>query len=621
MPNKLLIVESPNKVKTIQKYLGDEYEVKSSVGHILKLSTKGEYHLGIDFDNWEPIMIVDSTKTKIIKELKDAAKNANEILVATDPDREGEAIAKNLVDTLKVQDKYKRIKYNEITKEAIEYAINNPLEIDENLVKAQKTRRLLDRIIGFKLSELMQKKIKNAPTMPSAGRVQSIALKLVCDREKEIELFIPIKYSKIEANIDNFNNPTFYYKLADKDFDNDNTWISPTKIEKIYNDVKTNNKLRIIDIKITKSKEKQIIPFKQSVLYKDAKYSSQVVQSSAQSLFEHGLISYPRTDSTRISESFIQKAKKYIAEKFGNEYVANDVKGFSGEQDAHEAIRPTNIELTPDFAKINYSLNEIDAYIYTLIYNRTISAIMATPIRETHHYDLLNKTATNEYYFKTSYSKLLFDGYYKVLGYPEMPSLIPNYQIGDYLDVNEYIRLDKQTQPPARYNDGSLIKKLDDIKVGRPSTFASTVSVIKKRLFVETHDDKTLHPTEFGKTVLEKLINGFPKTINEEYTAQVEEVLDEISDGKQDYKKLLQDFWDKFNVNYEWATETIEISILPQELVNEKCPNCGSDLIYRYTKLKKQKFIGCSNFPACRYVKNIEDSKPNKWRFFRKKAK
>jgi len=167
---------------------------------------------------------------------------------------------------------------------------------------------------------------------------------------------------------------------------------------------------------------------------------------------------------------------------------------------------------------------------------------MATPIRETHHYDLLNKTTTNEYYFKTSYSKLLFDGYYKVLGYPEMPSSIPNYQIGDYLDVNEYIRLDKQTQPPARYNDGSLIKKLDDIKVGRPSTFASTVSVIKKRLFVETHEDKTLHPTEFGKTVLEKLINGFPKTINEEYTAQVEEVLDEISDGKQDYKKLLQDF-------------------------------------------------------------------------------
>ena len=277
--------------------------------------------------------------------------------------------------------------------------------------------------------------------------------------------------------------------------------------------------------------------------------------------------------------------------------------------------------MTPDFAKINYSLNEIDNYIYTLIYNRTISAIMATPIRETHHYDLLNKTTTNEYYFKTSYSKLLFDGYYKVLGYPEMPSSIPNYQIGDYLDVNEYIRLDKQTQPPARYNDGSLIKKLDDIKVGRPSTFASTVSVIKKRLFVETHEDKTLHPTEFGKTVLEKLINGFPKTINEEYTAQVEEVLDEISDGKQDYKKLLQDFWDKFNVNYEWATETIEISILPQELVNEKCPNCGSDLIYRYTKLKKQKFIGCSNFPACRYVKNIEDSKPNKWRFFRKKAK
>ena len=621
MSYKLLIVESPNKVKTIQKYLGNDYDVKSSVGHILKLSTKGDHHLGINFQNWEPIMIIDSTKSKIIKELKEAAKDADEVLVATDPDREGEAIAQNLIETLKIENKYRRIKYNEITKEAIEYAINNPLTIDENLVKAQKTRRLLDRIIGFKLSELMKRKIKNAPTIPSAGRVQSIALKLVCDREREIESFIPIEYSKIEAVIDNFNNSTFFYKLENKDFDNDNTWILPSKIEKIFLDIKTENKLKIVDLKITKSKEKQIIPFKQSVLYKEAKYSSQIVQSSAQSLFERGLISYPRTDSTRMSESFITKAKEYIEKKFGREYIANDIKGFSGQQDAHEAIRPTNIELTPDFTKHEFTLNDVDTYIYTLIYNKTISAIMASPIRETHHYELLNTGNNNYYYFKTSYSKLLFDGYYKIIGYPEMPLNIPNYKIGEYLNVKEYIRLDKKTQPPARYNDGSLIKKLDDIKVGRPSTFASTINVIKKRLFVETHDDKTLHPTEFGKTVITKLIDGFPKTINEEYTAKVEEVLDDISDGKQDHKKLLQDFWDKFNLNLDWATETIEISILPQEMVNEKCPNCGNDLIYRYTKLKREKFIGCSNFPACRYVKNIENSKRKKWKFFGKKAK
>ena len=620
MSNKLLIVESPNKVNTIQKYLGDDYKVMSSVGHILKMSTtRGEYRLGIDFENWEPIMSIDAAKSAVIKDLKEAVKDADEVLVATDPDSEGEAIAQNLVNILKVENKYKRIKYNEITKEAIENAIKNPLEIDQNLVKAQKTRRMLDRIIGFKLSNLMKEKIKNAPTIPSAGRVQSIALKLVCDREKLIQNFIPVLYSKIEASLIDDSVAVFYYP-ENKDFDNDNTWIRPDKIESLFKTINKNKTLEVINKKNSSRKEPQIIPFKQSILYKEAKYSSQVVQSAAQNLFETGLISYPRTDSTRLSASFIAKAKSYITEKYGKEYVANEIKGFSGDQDAHEAIRPTDIYLTPLEAKEKYNLSDVNFNVYTLIYNHTLCALMTTPVRQIYSYELLNYSDHINSFFRMSFSKVTFDGYYKVLGYEEDKN-IPEYEIGQKLDVKEYIREDKETQPPARYNDGSLIKMLDDIKVGRPSTFATTVSLIKKRLFVTTVNN-SLHPTTFGMLVNEKLISGFPETITEEYTAQVEEKLDEISEGKIDYKNLMEEFWNKFNNHLANATETIEISVLPQELVNEKCPSCGSELIYRYTKAKKQKFIGCSNFPACHYVRNIDGSEAkSKKRFWKKSTK
>ncbi|AWX69244.1 type I DNA topoisomerase [[Mycoplasma] anseris] len=611
MQDKVLIVESPNKVNTIQKYIGNEYSVLSSVGHILKLSTGGESGLGIDFDKWEPIMIKDNTKTKVIKELKEAIKNAKEVLIATDPDREGEAIAQNIVDTFKIEKKYKRIKYNEITKEAIEYAINNPLKIDDDLVKAQKARRMLDRIIGFKLSNLMKNKVKNAPTAPSAGRVQSIALKLVCDREKEIESFIPTLYAKIIAKINDYTEASFYFKNQN-DFDNDNTWIKRAKAEEIIKFLNNEKSLVVTDFKISKRKEAQITPFKQSVLYKEAKYSSLIVQGSAQRLFERGLISYPRTDSTRMNENFILKAKNFIEKQFGSEYVADDVKGFSGQQDAHEAIRPTDITLLPNVATKEYELNEVDAYIYELIYNKTIAAIMKTPIREIYHYDLSH----GEYNFKMSYSKVIFDGYYKIFGY-ENPKELDKYEIGEKIKVQEFIKEDKETNPPARYNDGSLIKMLDDIKVGRPSTFASTVKVIKERMFVETINN-ALHPTAFGRIVLEKLVEGFPKTMNEEYTAEVEEDLDEIAQGQRDYKILMASFWEKFNNNLDEASKTMEISVLPQEFINEKCPECNNELLYRYTKIKKEKFIACSNFPKCRYTRAIEN---NKKKFFKKKTK
>ncbi|ENY54173.1 DNA topoisomerase I [Metamycoplasma alkalescens 14918] len=610
MSEKIMIVESPNKVNTIQKIVGDKIIVLASVGHILKLATGGINNLGIDFENWEPKMIPDPLKKTIISNLKKATKNADEVLIATDPDREGEAIANNLITTLKLENKYKRIKYNEITDEAIKFAIENPLEIDKALVNAQKARRMLDRIIGFRLSELMKKKVKNAPTNPSAGRVQSIALKLVCDREKEIEEFQPILYSKINVLLKNELEAILYLK-NNKDFE-DNTWIDQEHAKKIYADLLASDyKLLIDDIVVSKRTESAYTPFKQSVLYKEAKYNSKTVQSSAQKLFETGLISYPRTDSTRLSESFVAKARNYIKEKFGEAYIAKEIKGFSGKQDAHEAIRPTRIDLDPEAAKNQYDLNEIDAYIYKIIYDKTIMSLMTCPKKEIYKFNLKNSGQN----FRMSFSKVIFDGYYAYAGKEETIQ-IPNLKIGDVIDAKEFIKEDKQTQAPSRYNEGSLIKKLDDIKVGRPSTFASTISVIKQRLFVELIDGH-LVPTEFGKVVLEKLLSSFPKTINEAYTALVETELDLISEGKEDYKKLMQDFWNKFNARYDDIKDQIDITTLELNKLNEQCPLCNADLVYRYTKIKKQKFIGCSAFPKCNYIRNIDN--PGR-KYFRKKT-
>lgn len=612
MSEKIMIVESPNKVHTIQKIVGDEIKVLASVGHILKLSTGGLNNLGIDFENWEPKMIPDPLKKTIISELKKAVKNADEVLIATDPDREGEAIANNLITTLKLENKYKRIKYNEITDEAIKFAIENPLEIDKNLVEAQKTRRMLDRIIGFRLSQLMMQKVKNAHTNPSAGRVQSIALKLVCDKEREIENFNPILYSKINANLINGLSVPLYLK-ENKEFE-DNTWLNREQANITYNELLNSNyELVVDDISVSKRKESAYTPFKQSVLYKEAKYSSKTVQSSAQKLFEAGLISYPRTDSTRLSESFINKAQKYITNRFGENYVAKEIKGFAGSQDAHEAIRPTYIELTPEEAKTKHDLNEIDFYIYKIIYDKTIISLMTCPEKENYRFNLVNGNNN----FRMSFSKVIFDGYYAYLGKEEIIN-IPKLQIGDILKVGEFIKEDKKTLPPARYNEGSLIKKLDDIKVGRPSTFASTISVIKQRLFVELTDGHLI-PTEFGKIVLEKLLTSFPKTINEEYTAKIEAKLDLISEGKEDYRELMQKFWDSFNERYDDVKDQINITVLEVNKLDENCPLCNSQLVYRYTKIKKQKFIGCSAFPNCHYIRNIETQ--NKGFFRRRKAK
>ncbi|MFV8469928.1 type I DNA topoisomerase [Mycoplasma sp. Sp48II] len=600
----LIIVESPNKVNTIQKYVGDDFEVIASVGHILKMKTTGTYGFGIDMEHWEPEYSADSTKKKVITQLKTAVKNANHIYIATDPDREGEAIGYHLVEYLKLEGRYSRIKYNEITKDAILKALAKPLELDYNLIDAQKARRMLDRIIGFRLSKLMRTKLKQAPGTPTAGRVQSIALKLIVDRENEIRAFIPEKYATLGAKIgkDNFA----YYFDASVTGDRKD-WIIESQLEEFKKYFATAKKeLLVTDVKVSERKVPAMQPFKQAVIYRKSPLSSQTTQYVLQKLYEGfgdgGLISYPRTDSTRLSQDFIDQAHSYIEKKWGKDYIASEVKGFSGDQDAHEAIRPTHIELTPTSAKALYNLTESEFKIYKMIYDNTLQALIKQPIREVTAYTYQN----GSYTFRNSYSKIKYDGYYVVTG-KESEDIDPSYQVNQAIPVKDFIFEDHETKPVARYNDGSLIEALDNIKVGRPSTFAATVKIVKDRNFA-VKEANALVPTQFGEIVLKDLISGFPTIISEDYTAHVEAELDQIAEAQISKDVVMQDFWDKFVTEFEKADSKIETYTFPLKEFETPCPLDGGILVERFNK-KNQAFVACKNFPKCKYTASLPETK------------
>lgn len=615
----LVIVESPNKVQTIKKYLGKDYEVLASVGHILKMKTSGQFGLGIDFENWEPEYSLDSTKKKVVEQLKKGVKEAEHVYIATDPDREGEAIGEHLVNYLKIKDKYSRLKYNEITEEAILNALKHVGKIDEALVDAQKARRMLDRIIGFRLSYLMKNKLSNSPTNPSAGRVQSIALKLVIDRERIIQAFIPEQYSKLTAILAQNKLEAFYFNPENPSEKKD--WIFKEDLDslKTYFE-KTDKKLTVSDVKSTERKVSAIQPFKQAVLYRKSPFSSAVTQIAAQKLYEGygdgGLISYPRTDSTRLSDTFVRHGHEFIAKKWGKDYISEEIKGFSGDQNAHEAIRPTSLYLDPESAKAQFSeMTEQEYKLYKLIYETTLQALIKQPKRMSTSYTYTN----GEYQFRNNFSKITYDGYYVVTGIPA-DDIDPRFKKGDVLDVDSFIFTDHETKPIPRYNEGTLIEALDEIKVGRPSTFATTVKILKDRQYVETKEG-TLWPTEFGTIVLDKLINSFPKIINEDYTAKVEEELDQISEDKLEKNTVMEDFWKRFEESYKEASETMEKTTLKVTQLDEPCPDDSGILLERFNK-KGQKFIGCKNFPNCRYTRSIEGEpqKTFKRNFYKKSS-
>lgn len=613
---KLVIVESPNKVETIKKYLGNDYEVMASVGHITKLSTKGDSGLGIYLTNWEPQFVLDPSKREVVKKLKEAVKKAEKVYIATDPDREGEAIGDHLVKYLKIGDKYSRIKYNEITKEAILKAIDNPGELDEPLIEAQKARRMLDRIIGFKLSQLMKKKMTNSPTNPSAGRVQSIALKLIVDRENEIKAFVPKGYHKLEAKLTDKLSASIYqsnHETGEKD------WIYPEELNdvKANIDVEPKHVIKVTDIKESSKKLTTLVPFKQAVLYKRSPYSSRSTQACAQKLYEGygegGLISYPRTDSTRLSQHFLDQARAFISKKWGDNYILKEIKGFAGDQDAHEAIRPTNINLSPDMAKKQYpEMSDTEYNVYKLIYEHTLQCLINPPIRSNKQYTFKKEKVE----LRLTCSKILFDGYYIVKGEKDEIE-DPNYRLKQEVNVLEYIITNHETQPKPRYSEGSLIEALDNIKVGRPSTFASTVKIVEDRNYA-TLENGSLHPTQFGEVVLEKLLKHFPDIINEGYTAEVEAELDLIAEDKTAVQPVMEDFYSKFTKSYLDATTTMEHTTFALTKIDELCPEDHGNLVVRTSKRGEQ-FVGCENFPKCHFTKSLDNGEGNKKHFFRRR--
>ena len=595
---KLVIVESPSKTKTIGKYLGNDYKVVSSKGHVRDLSTSGKFGLGVDVDNnFTPNYVPITGKKKVISELKKDCKASEKVFLATDPDREGEAISWHLYDSIGLKDnEYERVLFNEITEPAIKEAMKHTRKIDYNLVKSQETRRILDRIIGFRLSKLMQSKTGGK----SAGRVQSVALKLIVDREREIEAFIPEEYWTIEALFDNFSSDLEKYKGNKIELKNEE---DANKVLKELQD-----KFKIINIETKEKNKKGVMPFTTSTLQQACStkfnFGSTRTMTVAQKLYEGkdigtetvGLISYMRTDSTRLSDLFVNDVKNYIKEQYGEAYDGNVkiAKKKENVQDAHEAIRPTSIKRTPESVKKYLTPDEYK--IYSIIYYRALACLMSdAKVKQTSI--ILDN---NGYEFKSTGQVTIFDGFLKVYkNYMNTEDVeLPELNVGDELTSNEIKKEQHFTKPVPRYTEASLIKEMESLGIGRPSTYAKTMDTLKKRAYV-TVTDKKFFPTEIGIETTDKLQEFFSNIINVEYTANMETELDEIADNKMDNIKVLSDFYNDFEPLVEKAFTDMEKK--EPTKTGEICPNCGSELVIR--KGRYGEFTACSNYPKCTYIK------------------
>lgn len=610
---KLVIVESPSKSKTIEKYLGSDYKVVSSKGHIRDLATTGKGGLGIDIENdFTPSYVISKDKKDTVKELKAALKKCDEVYLASDPDREGEAISWHLAEVLDVdKTKQNRVIFNEITKNAVIQAFETPRTIDMDLVKSQETRRMLDRIIGFKLSGLLKNKIKSK----SAGRVQSVALNLIVQREKEIEAFVSEEYWTMDA-------------LVSKDKKQFKASLSKIngKKAKIKNEAEAKNieaackgeyKVTKIEKKVKKKQPK--LPFITSTMQQEAStklnFSSKKTMSIAQKLYEgisvkgnhEGLITYMRSDSTRLSDVFVKEAFNFIEHTYGKQYVGHvHQKNSKNAQDAHEAIRVTHIEYTPESIKSDLTNDEYK--LYKLIYARTIAYLMAPSLSDGVSVVIEN----NGHEFNASGSTLTFDGYLKAYKDYEQnkDEVLPELSKDEVL---ENVKLESKqhfTEPPLRYSEARLIKEMEENGIGRPSTYASIIDTILKRTYVEqiksseNSKTKVFKPTEQGILTDQKLQEYFSSIINVTYTADMEKDLDAIAEGHKESVKELREFYDKFVPLLDEAYENME-KMAPVK-TGDICPECGSDLVYRNGRYGR--FISCSNYPECKYTKGEEEN-------------
>jgi len=599
---KLVIVESPTKCETIKRYLGEDYIVKASYGHIRDLATKGKGGLGIDVDhNFAPAYVINNDKRKVVYDLKKIADESEEVILATDPDREGEAIAWHLAQVLNLDVKTnKRLEFHEITRDSINEALKNPRTIDLDLVASQETRRMLDRIIGFKLSSLLNKKIHSK----SAGRVQSATLKLVYDQELEIEKFVPEEYWKIDASI-LLNNKEYEVSFICDETGKKNI---ETKAEAEHILSLLKDKMNVDSVETVIKTVESKVPFTTSTLQQEAfsrlKFKTDKTQRVAQSLYEGiqvngehvGLITYMRTDSTRLAPIFVERASKYIIETYGKEYLGKPKAFKAGEltQDAHEAIRPTSNHRTPE--SVRSFLTPEQYNLYKLIYNRTLASLMKGKKEET----LVAHLSSNGVKFKLEFTRTLFPGYeivYKdeeeIKHYKNLPSI----NVNDQLTIVKKEIEQKFTTPPSRFSEAKIVKTMEEVGIGRPSTYASTISTLKKRKYVD-EEKGILNVTEQGKKTAHVLIKYFPNIVDAKYTADMETKLDTISEGDSSSLDILSKFYDEFMKQFNKVQKVMYVDEpIP---TGEKCPKCGAPLVYK--EGKNGQFIGCSNYPNCKYV-------------------
>ncbi len=614
MTDKLIIVESPAKANTIKKFLGGNTKVVASMGHIRDLPKS---KLGINIENnFEPEYINIRGKGDLIKELKKDAKSAKKVYLATDPDREGEAIAWHLSYILDVdKDKITRVTFNEITKSAVQKAIKEPRDIDVNLVDAQQARRVLDRIVGYKISPILWKKVRRGL---SAGRVQSVAVKLIVDREEEIEKFIPEEYWNIYVKLlDEKSKKTFEAKFFGKDKKKQEIH-SQEEVDEILSSIK-DAKYIVEEVKKGQKKRTPAPPFTTSTMQQEASrklgFTLKKTMSVAQGLYEGvkipekgtvGLITYMRTDSTRISEEARAAAKQHILEAYGEEYYENRYYKTNKEaQDAHEGIRPTYADLEPD--NIKASLTKDQYKLYKLIYNRFMASQMAPAVYDTMSVNI----DANKYTFKANGQNLKFKGFMTLYvegtddKQEEEEGIIPELEVNQ--EVKEQSINPKQsfTEPPARYTEASLVKALEEKGIGRPSTYSPTITTILERRYIEK-EQKQLIPTELGKVVNKLLTENFTDIINVEFTAKVENQFDNIAEGKENWREMIGEFYTPFEKNLEKVEKELEHVEIEEEVSDVKCDKCGRMMVYKYGRFGK--FLACPGYPECKNTKAIVET-------------
>ena len=601
----LVIVESPAKSKTIKKILGDSYQIEASYGHIRDFPPKV---LGFDVaNNFEPSFIVIPEKKVVVKKLNELAKKSDKIYLASDPDREGEAIAWHVRQVLDVPDeKINRIEFNEITPKAIKSAVEHPRAIDMERVKAQQTRQILDRLVGYKISPVLWEKMRNYRL--SAGRVQSVALKMICEREDEIDAFKPVEYWTITANLLKGKLPfsAELTKYKDKKIDIKNQSEADKIVEELN---KKGLKYEVSKVAYRDTQRKPAAPFITSTLQREASsklgYGVSKTMQIAQKLYEGidigsdgpvGLITYMRTDSVRISDDAQAAAKDFVTETYGKEYYPQTPniyhKGGKNVQDAHEAIRPSYVERTPE--SIKQYLTSEQYRLYKLIWSRFIASQMANAKVKNTSVDI----TAGDYLFKTGTSKVTFDGFLKVYNENDDEpdsSKIPDLEQGDTVSLKKIEPKQHFTQPPPRYTEASLVKALEEHGIGRPSTYAPIISKIQQKGYVEKQD-KALAPTILGRTLCRELVKYFTDIMNYKFTAQMETKLDEIAEEKAVWTDVLRDFYTPFTDTVDAAKKNMPKVLIESDVI---CPNCGKKMIVRTSRFGTQ-FLGCSGYPECK---------------------